>query len=273
MDLRIWVMAARLRTLPAAIAPVFVGTALAGWAGDIDWLRFLAALVGAVFIQIGTNLANDYSDARRGADTEDRLGPVRVTAGGLMPPRRVLTGTYVAFGIAVAAGAYLIAGAGWELLLVGIESIAAGVLYTGGPKPYGYSGFGEVAVLVFFGLVATAGSAYVQIERVPAAAWWAAIAVGLLACAILLYDGVCGFCNGSVRWLAARDRAARLHYAPLQGETAAALRARHPGIPTAVETLVFVEDGSRVSMQSAAVFRMLRELPAPWRWIAAAMRR
>ena len=86
---------------------------------------------------------------------------------------------------------------------------------------------------------------------------------------IVLYDGVCGFCNGSVRWLAARDRTAGLHFAPLQGETAAALRARHPEIPTALETIIFVEDGERVSLQSAAVFRVLRELPAPWRWGAA----
>ena len=127
-------------------------------------LRFAAALVGSIFIQIGTNLANDYSDARRGADTEDRLGPVRVTAGGLMPPRRVLVGTWVAFGIAVAAGAYLAAVAGWELLVVGVLSIAAGVLYTGGPRPYGYEGLGELFVFVFFGLVAVGGSYFVQTE-------------------------------------------------------------------------------------------------------------
>src|SRR6185312_3675169 len=135
---RIWLMAARPRTLPAAIAPVLVGTALAGSQDTFRPLAFVAALVGSVFIQIGTNLSNDYSDARRGADTEDRLGPVRVTAGGLLPPRRVLVGTYLAFGIAVAAGAYLAAVAGWELLVVGVFSILAGVLYTGGPRPYGY---------------------------------------------------------------------------------------------------------------------------------------
>ena len=116
-------MAARLRTLPAAIAPVLVGTALARTEGTLHVDRFVAALIGALFIQIGTNLSNDYSDARRGADTEDRLGPVRVTAGGLVPPQRVLVWTAVAFGIAVLAGSYLVATAGWELLLVG-----AGVL-------------------------------------------------------------------------------------------------------------------------------------------------
>src|SRR3954453_14403909 len=125
--LRLWLLAARPRTLPAAVAPVLVGTALAGTEGTFKPLRFVCALIGSVFIQIGTNLANDYSDERRGAHTEDRLGPVRVTAGGLMPPRNVLIGTYVAFGVAVAAGAYLIAVAGWQLLLVGAASIAAGV--------------------------------------------------------------------------------------------------------------------------------------------------
>ena len=125
---RIWLMAARVRTLPAAIAPVLVGTALAGFLHVFHPLRFVAALVGAMFIQIGTNLSNDYSDARRGADTEDRLGPVRVTAGGLVPPRQVLIATYITFGVAVLAGVYLIAVAGWELLLVGAASILAGVL-------------------------------------------------------------------------------------------------------------------------------------------------
>src|SRR5256714_7450285 len=116
--LRIWLMAARPRTLPAAVAPVLVGTSLAGGLQDrFRPLAFAAALVGAIFIQVGTNLSNDYSDARRGADTEDRLGPVRVTAGGLVPPRTVLIGTWVAFGIAVAAGAYLTTVAGWQLLV------------------------------------------------------------------------------------------------------------------------------------------------------------
>src|SRR5436305_4255397 len=130
--IRIWLMAARPRTLPAAASPVFVGTALAGFYGVFHPLRFAAALIGALFIQIGTNLSNDYSDARRGADADDRLGPVRVTAGGLVPPRQVLVATYVTFAVAVLAGIYLVAVAGWQLLLVGAASILAGVLYTGG---------------------------------------------------------------------------------------------------------------------------------------------
>ena len=125
------------------------------------------------------DLSSDYSDARRGADTEDRLGPVRVTAGGLVPPRQVLIATYVAFGAAVLAGAYLIATAGWELLLVGAASILAGVLYTGGPRPYGYEGLGEVFVFLFFGVVAVAGS-YAQTEDLAWEAFVLAIPVGLL---------------------------------------------------------------------------------------------
>jgi 1,4-dihydroxy-2-naphthoate octaprenyltransferase len=188
--LRLWLVAARPRTLPAAIAPVLVGTALAGTEDVFKPLRFAAALAGSIFIQIGTNLANDYSDARRGADTEDRLGPVRVTAGGLMPPKRVLVGTWVAFGIAVAAGAYLAAVAGWELLVVGVLSIAAGVLYTGGPRPYGYEGLGELFVFVFFGLVAVGGSYFVQTEDLTWEAVALGVPVGLLAAAILVVNNV-----------------------------------------------------------------------------------
>jgi 1,4-dihydroxy-2-naphthoate polyprenyltransferase len=183
-------MAARPRTLPAAVAPVLVGTALAATEGTFRWLTFVAAMLGAVFIQVGTNLSNDYSDARRGADTEDRLGPVRVTAGGLVPPRQVLVATYVAFALAVLAGAYLIATAGWELLLVGAASILAGVLYTGGPRPYGYEGLGEVFVFLFFGVVAVTGSYFAQTERLTWEAFVLAVPVGLLAAAILVVNNV-----------------------------------------------------------------------------------
>jgi 1,4-dihydroxy-2-naphthoate polyprenyltransferase len=188
--MRIWLMAARVRTLPASVAPVLVGTALAGYLGVFHPLRFVAALIGAMFIQVGTNLSNDYSDARRGADTEDRLGPVRVTAGGLVPPKRVLVATYVSFGIAVLAGAYLIAVAGWQLLLVGAASILAGVLYTGGPRPYGYEGLGEVFVFLFFGIVAVAGSFFVQLKHLDWEAFALAVPVGLIATAILVVNNI-----------------------------------------------------------------------------------
>jgi 1,4-dihydroxy-2-naphthoate octaprenyltransferase len=187
---RIWLMAARIRTLPAAIAPVLVGTALAGYAHVFYPLRFVAALLGAMFIQVGTNLSNDYSDARRGADTEDRLGPVRVTAGGLVPPGRVLIATYVSFGVAVLAGVYLVAVAGWQLLIVGAASILAGILYTGGPRPYGYEGLGEVFVFLFFGVVAVAGSYFVQVKHLEWEAFALAVPVGLLASAILVVNNV-----------------------------------------------------------------------------------
>jgi 1,4-dihydroxy-2-naphthoate octaprenyltransferase len=181
-------MAARPRTLPAAIAPVLVGTSLAIRYGTFHPIAFVAALLGAVLIQIGTNLSNDYSDARRGADTDERIGPVRVTAGGLVPPRQVLIATYLTFGAAVLCGAYLIAVAGWALLAVGAASILAGVLYTGGPRPYGYEGLGEVFVFLFFGLVAVTGSYFVQRRGLPWQAFVLAVPVGLLISAILVVN-------------------------------------------------------------------------------------
>jgi 1,4-dihydroxy-2-naphthoate octaprenyltransferase len=190
--MRIWAMAARPRTLPAAIAPVLVGTAAAiEWVGELPRVgAFFAALVGSIFIQIGTNLANDYSDAKRGADTVDRLGPVRVTSAGLVAPQRVLVATWVAFGVAVACGIYLTAVAGIVILLIGTVSIAAGVLYTGGPRPYGYAGLGEVFVFLFFGLVAVNGSYYVQVEELQALPLGLSISVGFLATAILVVNNV-----------------------------------------------------------------------------------
>jgi 1,4-dihydroxy-2-naphthoate octaprenyltransferase len=187
---RIWVMAARVRTLPAAVAPVLVGTSLALGAGHFRALAFVAALLGALLIQVGTNLSNDYSDARRGADTEDRLGPVRVTAGGLVPPSQVLMATYITFALAVACGVYLVVVAGPELIAVGAASILAGVLYTGGPRPYGYEGLGEVFVFLFFGVVAVSGSYFVQVQQLPWQAFVCSVPVGLLASAILVVNNV-----------------------------------------------------------------------------------
>src|SRR5688500_9423933 len=183
---RIWLMAARPRTLPAAGAPGLVGTALGAREADLRPLAVAAALGGAVPVQVGINLSNESSDARRGADAEDRLGPVRVTAGGLVPPRQVLVATWVTFALAVAVGLYLVAVAGWELLIVGAASILAGVLYTGGPRPYGYEGLGEVFVFLFFGIVAVTGSYFVQAEHVVWEAFALAVPVGMLAAAILM---------------------------------------------------------------------------------------
>ena len=185
-------MAARPRTLPAAVAPVLVGSAAAvQWLGHLPrWGAFFAALVGSIFIQIGTNLANDYSDAKRGADTADRLGPVRVTSAGLVTPQRVLTATWIAFAVAVACGIYLAAVAGIVIIVIGVLSIAAGVLYTGGPRPYGYAGLGEVFVFLFFGLVAVNGSYYVQLEGLDALPLGLSISIGFLATAIIVVNNV-----------------------------------------------------------------------------------
>ena len=190
--LRIWVMAARPRTLPAAIAPVLVGSAaVVEQVGELPRVgAFVAALIGSIFLQIGTNLVNDYSDAKRGADTVDRLGPVRVTAAGLVAPRSVLAATWVAFAIAVAAGVYLTIVAGPIMLLIGAVSILAGVLYTGGPRPYGYAGLGELFVFIFFGLVAVNGSYYVQLEELSVLSAGLSVAVGLLSTAILVVNNV-----------------------------------------------------------------------------------
>jgi 1,4-dihydroxy-2-naphthoate octaprenyltransferase len=205
-------MAARPRTLPAAIAPVLVGSAAAYFfieepadatgapevvAGaalpddpEFRVLAFVAALVGSVFIQIGTNLANDYSDAKRGADTVDRLGPVRVTAAGLVAPRSVLVATWVAFAVAIAAGIYLATVAGPVILAVGAVSILAGVLYTGGPRPYGYAGLGELFVFLFFGLVAVNGSYYVQLEELDWLPFGLSVSIGCLSTAILVVNNI-----------------------------------------------------------------------------------
>lgn len=190
--MRIWFNAARPRTLPAAVAPVLVGTAAAfSAAGELPrWSGFIAALVASVLIQIGTNLANDYSDARRGADSADRLGPVRVTSAGLVTPKRVLHATWAAFGLAGLIGIYLAWLAGPVILVVGAVSIAAGALYTGGPRPYGYAGLGEVFVFVFFGLVAVNGAYYVQLEALDWGAFGVSVSVGFLSTSILVVNNI-----------------------------------------------------------------------------------
>ena len=186
---RIWMMAARLRTLPAAIAPCWSAPRLRS--ATVTSKRSPSSGTARRDVHPGRHeLSNDYSDARRGADTEDRLGPVRVTAGGLVPPGQVLTATYVTFGLACACGIYLIAVAGWELLAVGAASILAGVLYTGGPRPYGYEGLGELFVFLFFGIVAVTGSYFVQVQQLPWQAFVCAVPVGLLASAILVVNNV-----------------------------------------------------------------------------------
>lgn len=185
----IWFAGARPRTLVISVTPVLVGTAAASIDGPTIWWRAVAALVVAVALQVGVNYANDYSDGVRGTDRE-RRGPLRITASGLAPPAAVKRAAALAFALAAVVGLIVsIAVSPW-LLLVGVAAIAAAVLYTGGPRPYGYEGLGEIAVLVFFGFVATAGSAFVQLHDVNAAAWWGSLAMGLPACAILLANNV-----------------------------------------------------------------------------------
>jgi 1,4-dihydroxy-2-naphthoate octaprenyltransferase len=185
----LWFDGARPKTLGAAVSPVLVGTAVGSLAGPINWLRAVAALTVALALQVGVNYANDYSDGVRGTDTQ-RRGPVRLTASGLKSPRAVRNASAIAFAVAAVVGVVLAIAVNPWLLVVGALAIVAAVTYTGGPKPYGYIGLGELMVLVFFGFVATVGSAYVQHESIPAVAWLAALVVGLPACGILLANNV-----------------------------------------------------------------------------------
>jgi len=184
-----WVQGARPRTLGAAVSPVMVGTAAASRYGDIVWWRAGFCLLLAVALQVGVNYANDYSDGVRGVDTQ-RRGPVRLTASGLAAPARVKQAAMLSFAIGGLLGIVLAVAVDWRLVVVGAASILAAALYSGGPKPYASSGLGEVMVLVFFGFVATCGSAYVHLVRVPWLAVGAAVPVGLLACAILLVNNL-----------------------------------------------------------------------------------
>ena len=185
----VWVMAARPRTLSAAISPVLVGTAVAYRAGAARPLAAALALLASLFIQIGTNFANDYSDFKRGADAK-RVGPQRVTQSGLVAPSTVKLAAWIAFGISALFGILLSAMSGWPILAIGAASIASGWLYTGGPWPLGYHGLGDLFVFLFFGLVATCGTVYAEALHVPAEAWLAGAAVGSIATAILAVNNL-----------------------------------------------------------------------------------
>tara|TARA_B100000749_G_scaffold31346_1_gene21826 strand:- start:447 stop:1343 length:897 start_codon:yes stop_codon:yes gene_type:complete len=217
--MRRWILGARPRTLPAAVVPVLVGTAVAAGSGII-WWRAAAALVVALALQVAVNYANDLSDGLRGTDGPGRVGPQRLVGSGLATPQEVRLAMLGAFAVAAMAGLSLAAAVTPWLLLVGVASVAAGWFYTGGPRPYGYLGLGEVFVFVFFGLVATVGSAYVHQQQVPAVAWLAATAVGFLACALLVVNNLRdlpGDAEAGKRTLAVRlgDRRTRLLYVAL----------------------------------------------------------
>ena len=184
-----WLIGARPRTLPAAVVPVAVGAACAVGEGGMIWWRVAAALVVSLALQIGTNFANDYSDGVRGTD-RGRVGPVRLVASGLVAPAAVKRAALASFAVAAVAGTALAVAVGPELFVVGAAAIAAGWFYTGGPKPYGYYGFGELFVFVFFGLVATAGTTYVVTERLTALSLVAGAGVGALACALLVVNNL-----------------------------------------------------------------------------------
>jgi 1,4-dihydroxy-2-naphthoate octaprenyltransferase len=187
---RAWVLAIRPKTLPAALAPVLVGGAVAVEAEGFRAGPAVAAALGALLLQIGSNLANDVYDFERGADREDRLGPLRVTQAGLLTPVQVRAGMAVTFGLALLVGTYLVSVGGWPVVAIGLASIAAAVAYTAGPFPLGYNGLGDLFVMLFFGFVAVGGTVWVQMRAIPATTWPSALAVGALVTAILVVNNV-----------------------------------------------------------------------------------
>jgi 1,4-dihydroxy-2-naphthoate octaprenyltransferase len=202
-----WLLAARPKTLAAAVTPVLIGTALACVHSQVVWLPFVFALLGAVFIQIGTNYVNDALDFKKGADTHTRLGPLRVTQAGLLDADAVLRGAYVCFGIAALCGVPLILRGGWPIAIVGVASILAAYAYTGGPYPLAYHGLGELFVMIFFGFTAVCGSFYLQRLTLDATTWIGGFAVGSLAVVILAINNLRDIDNdraSNKRTLAAR---------------------------------------------------------------------
>ena len=192
---RDWVAGARPRTLPASLAPVLAGTASVarpgyGWGQGVIWWRLVLALVVALALQVGVNYANDYSDGLRGTDGERRVGPRRLVGSGLARPAAVRNAAAFAGLVAGGAGLALAVAAGWELVVAGAACLAAGWFYSGGRRPYGYSGLGEISVFVFFGLVAAVGSAYVHLEAISVRSVWVGVGCGFLSCALLVANNL-----------------------------------------------------------------------------------
>ncbi len=188
--LKTWLMAIRVPTLPAAVVPVLVGSATALADGFFRPLVFVAALVAALLIQIGTNLANDYFDHLKGADTPERLGPTRVTQSGLIAPATVRNAMLICFGLAALCGLYLIIVGGWPILLIGLLSIASGILYTGGPFPLGYNGLGDIFTFIFFGVVAVVGTDYLHSDAFRPIALLVSLPVAMLVTAIIVVNNL-----------------------------------------------------------------------------------
>jgi 1,4-dihydroxy-2-naphthoate octaprenyltransferase len=227
--LRVWLLAARPKTLPAAVAPVVVGTAVAVAEDGVAFLAMGACFAVALLLQVGANLANDVFDFRRGADTAERLGPPRVTQSGLIPPERVLAATAVVLAGATLAGLYLVWRGGWPIALLGVLAILSALAYTGGPRPLGYVGLGEVFVFLFFGLVAVAGTAYVQTRDLTALALAAAVPIGCLASAILVVNNLRDI--GTDRAAGKRTLAVRLGPARTRREYALLLAVAYLALP------------------------------------------
>lgn len=252
-----WLLAIRPKTLPAAAAPVVLGSALAYADGFFDFIPALAALVAALLLQIGSNVANDLYDFKRGADAGERMGPIRVTQAGILSPAQVKRGMIVIFGVAVLIGFYLILHAGWPILVIGVAAIISAIAYTGGPFPFGYHGLGDLFVFIFFGLAATAGSYYVQAGHVSVLTWWMSIAEGLLIVAILVVNNL-------------RD----IESDRLAGKLTLAVRLGVKG--TRLEFLICVIGAYAIpvlmylfGVSSAAGFLVVLSLPLAWRCVRA----
>lgn len=185
-----WKLAARPPTLTAAVAPVLVGTGVAIGAGEFAWAAAVAALIGAICLQIGANFANDLFDYQRGADTHERLGPPRAAQMGLLNKQQLRLGMSAVFGLATLAGLYLVYAAGWPVVAVGVASIIGALIYTGGPWPAGYHALGDLMTFVYFGVIAVVGTYFVQAGEVSGAAWWASLPMGFTVTAILVVNNL-----------------------------------------------------------------------------------
>jgi len=214
---QIWLLAARPKTLPAAAAGVITGTALALYDGNFRFGPALAALLVALLLQIGSNLANDVYDYERGTDAGERYGPMRVTQGQLLTPQQVKAGMWVVFGLSALLGLYLFFMAGWVVILIGLAAILSAITYTGGPFPLGYYGLGDLFVFIFFGVAAVAGTYFVQAGSVSAVAWWMSAPIGWLIVDILVVNNLRDIkadCEAGKRTLAVRlgERGTRIQY-------------------------------------------------------------
>jgi len=251
--LKSWLIASRPKTLPAAAAPAILGSAAAFADGSFHLGPALAALAGALLLQIGANVANDYFDYKHGADAGARLGPLRVTQSGLLTPRQVVGGIVVVFGLAALIGVYLISVAGTPVAVMGMLSIMAALAYTGGPYPLGYNGLGEVFVFIFFGLVATCGTYFVQTLTVSAGVLFAAISIGLLISAILVVNNL-------------RD----LESDRVSGKRTQAVRLGERGSLREYNTLLllaYLALGFSVFTRAVTIWALLALLSAPRAWM------